>query len=183
MADIINKLKEIEDLFQRVTTQILGINPETNGDRVRISWPSIGAPSWKREEDVVFIGVSSSSGDIIQQTDVSYKAINNYDSKRTSSYTRIISVRWIFYGPNSFDNADKVQDALVGTSYAEEIKKHNLYVILDTVAPVRAPEPFNGQYWDRTDLDVSFNEAITREGITPYIQSVNVIAYNEKGEI
>jgi hypothetical protein len=185
LPDIVLTLKQIEDLFQDITTRALGLNPDLpeNADKVRIAFPSVGAPAWQRETNVVFLKINAESNPIIQQRDVQYNAISVDDANRKASYTRVISVGWTFYGPSSFDNADVVRNALYNTLYVSELKSHGLFLILDVPNPVRMPEPFNGQFWERTDFVASFNESVTRQVVVPYIKTAEVKLYNEKGEI
>ena len=40
--------------------------------------------------------------------------------------------------------------------------------------PTRLPEYYAGQWWERTDITASFNEAVIREKKVPYILSADV---------
>ena len=46
MEDIVLKLREIEDFFQEITCEMLGIDlsKKENQNKVRIAWPTGGAP-------------------------------------------------------------------------------------------------------------------------------------------
>jgi hypothetical protein len=185
LPDIVLTLKQIEDLFQDMTTRMLGFDSEDaeNSDKVRISFQPVGAPAWKRETNVAFIKVNFATDPITQQRDIRYINASVDNASREASYTRVISVQWTFYGPDSFDNADVVRNALYNPLYSGELKNSNLFLILDVPTPVRMPEPFNGQFWERTDLAVNFNESVTRKAVVPYIKSAGVKLYNEKGEV
>jgi len=191
MSDTILKQKDIEDLFQSLTTRMLGLATKDinlkpiNQDRVRVSWPTGGAPAWKITEDIVFLRVNNADAPITRQRETEY-AYNNLDvhnAKRTTSYTRVRTVNFILYGPNSFDNADVIRNGLYLPEYREELAKKNLFMILDVPMPIRFPELFNGQWWERTDFTVSFNELVKRQGTVPWIKSTNIKLYTEKGEV
>jgi hypothetical protein len=47
--------------------------------------------------------------------------------------------------------------------------------VQDVNVPIRSPELFNGQWWERVNLDVLFNESITTNNLVPYIQSASAI--------
>ena len=180
MADIILTLAQIENLFQSVTMQMLGLpttdihgNP-INQDKVRIAWPATGAPAWKITDDIIFIRVTPNNDPIIQQRDIVYTQYDTNNSNRTASYARNHTIQWTCYGPNSFDNADKIRNGIFLITYKEIFDTNNLSLIPIVSAPIRAPELFNGQWWDRSDIQASFNEAVTRTGTVPYIQEVIV---------
>ena len=69
MADIILTLKQVEDFFQRITTQMLGLNPDApqNQDKVRIAWPTDGQPAFKITDDIVFLKINNPDEQITKQ--------------------------------------------------------------------------------------------------------------------
>lgn len=185
MADQILTLKQVEDIFQEITTKMLGYDPTNpaHGNKVRIAYPTFGSPAWKITDDVAFISVNTEMDPITQQRDVQYSEQDIDNANRITKYTRVQTIRWTFYGPNSYDNAEKVRSLLFATNYRELLAASNLYLIMNVTVPVRAPEPFNNQYWERTDFVANFNEAVVLNGTTPYLKSANIRYYIKKGEI
>jgi hypothetical protein len=185
MADTVLTLNQIENLFQRITTIMLGLNPDLPeyADKVRIAWPAVGAPGWKRTEDIAFIKINNAPDPINIQRDVVYSQIDIDNAKRKVTYTRVHNIMWTFYGPNSFDHADLVRSSIFLPQIREEFEKSNLFLVLDVSTPNRAPELFQGQWWERTDLTAYYNEKVVRDGSVPYIKSTNVRTYTPKGEI
>ena len=191
MSDTILKLKDIEDLIQSLTTRMLGLDEDDpkNADKVRISWPTGGAPAWGITDDVVFLRVNNSPNEsITRQRETEYLPTYTEedlddDAKSIVSYTRVHTVQFLFYGPNSFDNADVIKNSLFKPEYKEELTKKNLFLILNVPDPIRFPELFNGQWWERTDFAISFNELVKRQGTVPWIKSTNIKLYTEKGEV
>ena len=177
MADTILTIRQLEDIFQRITTEILGLDPNdtANASKVRIAWPTCGAPAWKITDDVVFIRVNNADDPITRQRDVEYSSIDADTANKKVHYTRVHSIKWILYGPNSFDNAETVRNGLYLPQFKEGLAKNNLYLITDVPAPVRIPELFNGQWWERTDLTAAFNGMVVRITTVPYIKSADVI--------
>ena len=177
MADTILTLKQIEDLFQNITTQMLGLDPELpeNQDIVRISWPTYGAPAWKITQDRVFIRVTYSDGDYNKQRHTVYAPKDADTANQTISYTNIVSVNWVLYGPNGYDNADVIRNLVFSEKYRSILAKNNLYLILNVQSPMRIPELYNGQWWERTDITLLFNELVIRENSVYYIKSAKPI--------
>ena len=168
-------LSEIGVLFQSLTMSILGLDP-TNWNaysaspstwigavpanpyyNVRLAWPTEGAPAWKITEDVVFLQCIEIDDSYNRQRETSFDLSN---SNQATSYTRVIQVSFIIYGPNSFDNARKIKDSIFYQQNHDTLASNNLYMIPDIIAAMRSPELFEGQWWERVTMNMSFNEFI-----------------------
>lgn len=174
-------LTTLEDKFRQATLEVLGLaDDSTTESRVRISWPTSGAPEWLITDNVAFIQVTTADGMYNRQKDVQYQNNNATSLTRKEIYTRIINVTWIMYGPNSFEDIDVLRN---GINKNETLITNNLFVVLDRPAPNRMPELFNGQWWERSDLTLQFYEQITRDYTTPTIASANVEVKTEGGTV
>jgi len=161
MANVILSLKQIEEIFQEITSRITGLESEKN---VRLSWPTYGAPGWKIDEDIVFVKVLTVPDAYSQQReDVYYRdSLELIDSVQIeSSYTRVHLAQWTFYGPNSYDLAEALKSGFYSPEIKEALMAHSLFFILDVQQPVRAPELYNGQWWERVDFEAKFNEHVS----------------------
>lgn len=178
MADQVLKLKEIEDFFLEVTFEMLGIDlsKEENQGKVRSAWHREGAPSWRITEDVVFLRITPQDDKLAREQNIMYTE-NQEDKdymKKQTGYTRVHKVDWMLYGPNSYDNADLIRYLILDYKYMKKFKKKNLGLITEVSMPVRLPEFYNGQWWERTDFSATFNEAVIRESIEPFISSADI---------
>jgi hypothetical protein len=90
-------------------------------------------------------------------------------------YTRVWSIAFAIYGPNSFDHARLIKSALFMDWTHDILAASNLYAVMDISDPRRVPELFSGQWWERVDFSCRFNEGITETTTTPSIASVEVI--------
>jgi hypothetical protein len=175
------ELNNLEDLIRKATLEILGIpDNKANGGRVRIAWGQTGAPAWKIADNIAFIRVYQVDGQYNRLKDVQYQNNNITSLKRTESYTRIIAVDWILYGPSGFDDADIIRN---GLNKNETLTKNNLFLVYDRPAPTRTPELFNGQWWERSNLTAYFYEQISREYTMPIIAGASVTVKTEGGDI
>lgn len=165
-------LSQLEDIFWNFTMKSLGVDTtkKENQKRIRIGYQPEGAPAWKRTENVGFILVTTAGDPITQQTEITYARESNDTARRSANYTRVIQVSWTFYGPSSFDDADKVRgDLFVNPSlYAP------LALVTDVTPPFRLPELFEGQWWERSSFTARFNELVVRTSTVNYIQSAEV---------
>jgi hypothetical protein len=176
MADTILTRQQIEDLFQNLTLQMLGLDPAApaNQNRVRIGWPSKGAPAWKINDDVAFLLINYDDDPITRQVDVTYENADSDNASRVVSYTRVIRVNWISYGPNSFNDMDTIRNGLFVPQFIQQLATNNMSLILDVPVPFRMPELFNGQWWERTSFYARFNEKVNRHSDVPYIKFADV---------
>lgn len=174
-------LRNLEDLIRAATLELLGLpDNKTTASRVRIAWPTNGAPDWKITENVTFIRVYPIDEPYNRLKDIQYQN-NNLDSLlQTESYTRVIGVSWIFYGPSSFDDADILRNNL---SRSERLRNNKLHVVYNLAAPMRLPELYNGRWWERTDFTAYFYEEISRDHIIPALSGAQVIIKTDKGDI
>lgn len=167
----------------------LGYNPSEFDDHdnppefmpVRKSWPTKGAPAWKIDEDVCFFQVTEQDDMINRQRHSLYNPKDNDNVIKTTVQTRVIRVSWIFYGPNSFDNAFILKNALF-EAVKENLNQNELYLIPNITSPRRAPELFSGQWWERVDFEALFNERIKLESNIPYIKSAEFKIIDQRGE-
>ena len=56
------------------------------------------------------------------------------------------------------------------------MKRHHFFVVPPIAAIKRVPELINGQWWNRVDVTVIFNEYVRREEAIKSIESVTVTA-------
>ncbi|MHB9004722.1 MAG: phage neck terminator protein [Coriobacteriia bacterium] len=178
MPNIILTQKQIENYFQALTCRLLGIDTIDSGgkpinqNKVRISWPTEGSPAWKVNDDVVFIQVNTSSDSYANQREVNYVAKSNGILEAVASYTRVHLIQWILYGPNSYDNADKIRNGLFDAT--EDLRGQHLSLVLDVPQPVRFPEPYNGQWWERCNFEANFNELVVLRSDVPEVSGVDI---------
>lgn len=171
MADTILTITQIEDLFQSVTSQILGT---TDPSAVRIGWPTDGAPGWEINQDVCFILVNFNDDPTNQQIETSYQTLDSNDATVNTTYTQGVRVSWTIYGPNSFNNAGLIRSSLVQENYRNILAASNVALVTAIPMPTRVPELFNSQWWERSSFYANFNELVNRQSSVPYLQGSNV---------
>jgi hypothetical protein len=156
----------------------------TNDDyyHVRVDWPTGGAPSWKVTEDIAFIQVAEDDDPVNRQREVeNTDTVDDLVLNEKTTYTRVVSLNLIFYGPNSFENAQTVRDGVFRDTYRFLLTQEKIYLIPDIVSPRRAPEQFASQWWERVDLELRFNEGIEKNLGISTIESAEILIYNEEG--
>lgn len=162
MVDVIKTQKHLDDFFQSTITQILGYNPQETQDRVRISWPTKGSPAWRIDENVAFIQVTPTPNPTIQQQDTNLVVVDSQSLTSQKTYLREISVDIVCYGSGAWNDAETIWNGFLSETILQTLEKNYLGFI-DREGPVRVPELFNGQWWDRADLTLRFYEGVKKE--------------------
>lgn len=171
MADTFLTQEQLENIFQSLTSQFLGI---TDPSAVRISWPTDGAPSWSITDDVCFVAVTPSDNSYTRQLQTDYTELDANNANANLTYTAGVRVGWTLYGPSASDRADLIRASLFFASTTSALISNNLALITDVPMPIRQPELFNGEWWNRATLYANFNELVIRQSTVPYIQTANV---------
>jgi hypothetical protein len=184
MADIINELSELNILFQALLLDMLGWQKEGSPEKytkqafaaVRVSWPTEGAPAWDVTEDVLFIQVLEDDDPINRQRNTEFTDVGSpVELNQETTYTRVIKLGMIAYGPNSWKNIQTIRDKMFSQSGRETLALKQLCLIPDVTAPVRFPEQFQARWYERIDFELRFNEQVTRNVTIPYVENVEVI--------
>ena len=176
MGDTVLTLHQIEDIFFNETCKMLNLDPTLpeNQGKVRLVWNSDGQPGWSVDEDIVFLRITPQDDKIARPQDILYNTNASDYALKEVGYTRVHKVDWTLYGPNSYDNADLIRYKVLSKDYLEDFRKSNLFLITDVTMPVRLPELFNGQWWERTDFSASYNELVVRRSQLPYILGTDI---------
>lgn len=151
--------------------------------QVRVGWQQEGQPGWFINQTYTILRCSTSDSEYSRMRDVTGAASGDTITQ-TDVYTRQWKTYWTFLGPNALDNARAVRSALITIQFvADYLAQSNLYVDPSIDEPMRSPEEFQGQWWERTDLVARFNEQITETFTVGLVQSVDVSIYDKDGLI
>jgi hypothetical protein len=174
----------IEQIFATLTCGMLGIIPP-DYSLVRVGWQTLGQPFQTVNNDICYLSaveVDDNYNRIRDQKDVP----NNIQSVTTIiTYTRVWEINWCLYGPNSFDRARQIRDSLFLDWTHDALVPSDLYLVSSVERPLRAPEYFQAQWWERVDLKARFNEGVTDTITYQTVISAEVIGFDNEtvGEI
>lgn len=184
---MITTLDELEDILWEELMSILGYeidNPAWSiNPPVRRSWQQQGQPGWSINDDILFFKIFDESGqDITIPVDT---IINNdlaEDIQISKGQTRVLRVNLIAYGPNSYDNLINIRNYF-HANRSEILKENKIYLIPSSDVPLRMPELFLQQWWERADLNLRFNCLMTYTAQINEIKTVPLNVYgNASGE-
>lgn len=186
MPDTYLTIDALNRLMQSLTIQALGIqfadsNDKTPYEKVRVAWPIEGMPAFAIDEDVSILRCVEVDNSYNRKRFVVDTNFDNTNLTQTTYYTRVMEIFWIFYGPNSFDHAQSLRDALFYQQYHDFLAASQVYLMPDVSAPRRLPELFQGRWWERVDFNAHFYELISRDIKVPWIAEVPITVKEENG--
>lgn len=185
-SQALNKV-EMEGIFQDTLAQSIGLDPTTVDvySIVRAGWQTMGQPAIRVDDDVLFVRC--------EPLDTNYSRLRNsvptgQNPDLTLTYTDVHTRAWhviiTIYGPNSLDNARAVVTSMLDVPAIDTfLAGYNLYVNPDIDQPKRVPETFQGEWWERMDLVLEFNEQVTETFTVGTVGTVVVTTYDKDGQL
>lgn len=169
----------VETLLQTFVLGALGIVPANDPQayyKVRVGWIQEGQPGFKQGEDVCTITAEMEEGGWQTQARDSSQAENPGDPSLTTTltYTRCWRIRFSLYGPNGTDHARQIKTSLLLSWGHDQLAVSNLYLGGSIPDARRAPEYFQGAWWERADFAIRLNEYVTDTTTTNYVTSAAV---------
>lgn len=145
----------LEDLFWEMTTLILGegFPPE----KIRLTYPKDGQPGWTVNEDIVFIRFLEQEDEYARQLDSVFEAERGTVIKKTAR-TRVWEMQLNAYGPRACETVNRIKDGVFRQDIKRLLARSGVFLIPDLPVCRRAPELFAGQWWNRWDISLHFNE-------------------------
>lgn len=144
----------LENLFRDMIVAIMGKN--FNADNIRFSYQQDGQPGFKIDQDVIFIRLFESDDDYAKQLNNIYEG--NTTVIKKSARTRVWETQIIAYGPHASQNINKIRDAVFRQDIKRILSVNSVFLIPDMPIAKRIPEYFAGQWWNRWDQYLKWNE-------------------------
>ena len=157
-------LTQWENLIRTIVIDTLNVPAARRNDFVRFTWPRTQQPGWPHNLDVCFIMITPEVSEIERWRDQEY---NNPSD--VLKYTRVISVSFIFYGPNAWENCCEIKDALNYYETTAMLRSNNIALITDSTSPTRVPELFNTNWYNKCTYTANFNELVIKTYTETYI--------------
>jgi hypothetical protein len=151
--------------------------------KVRQVWQTQGAPAFTITDDVVFVRCTETETDYNTIRDEQTSGNTDGTGTRTRTYSRMWNIFFRARGPNSFDQIRLIKSMLLEDFPHDTLASINLYLVLVSSTPVRAPVLFEGQWWEQVDYNADFLEEVTETFTISTISSVQVIGFDEDGQI
>lgn len=181
MAENVRTREQLEDVFREAACLILGI-PEDDNKKIRFGWgssPNTGsAPSFARNSDTVVIYFLTTDSPNNQTKDLSYIDEGNEKLTYVDEHTDVHQVQYVCYGPSAFEQARAIRDGMSQEDVRSLFRRNSLFFVTPVPAPVPVPDVFEGEWWNRYDVRVNFNEGvrIEKKNAVGYVEQVPLTA-------
>lgn len=187
-TDIDFTLNELEIIFQRLIIDMLGLTGSpadyTAASKwVRCAWPISGAPAWKITDNVVFVRLTEADDNYNRERNMFIESDTDITINEKATYTRVLSLALVIYGPDSFAYAQAIRDGMFNETYRRTLQSSYIYFIPNMEAPSRTAESFQGQWWPRVDMEMRFNQYVAKNRSVSIIESAKIAVYDEGGKI
>ena len=169
----------LENAFITAVAKITSLDP--NKGQIRVAYAEEPAPSWKHTDDVVAFYIEPLAEEYAEDY---YETSVEKDDKltRTTTFTDVVKVNISCYGPNSRLYAKKIQVYIQKNDYRRALAQIGAYPVLKSPSPRYVPYEYNKQWWQRTDLELTFNVKTNFTDTTNFIKSVNISVITDKGD-
>lgn len=188
--------QEFATVFQTLTARILGYNipstdPQVNKNAyfaVRVGWQQTGQPAWKITEDVCVLTAYPLNDEYGRVRDQVYTYLDSVNLELDMSYTQVWTMHWSFYGPNAFDHARLIVSSM-SLDWVHDYLQNppppvntQIYAVAEWTRPKYSPELFQGQWWQRADVDLKFNELVKEVTTVNSALSASVTIITDSGQ-
>jgi hypothetical protein len=186
-----NSPESIASIFQKVVAQVFGFdltapiataNDSTNpGWKVRVGWQQQGQPAYTITDDVCIITAYTDDDPFGRVTDTLLSANDSASLTQETSYTQVWKIHFVCYGPNAFTNAVLIVAAMGLDWVHDALAVSNIYAVTDWKRPEVLYENEDGQWWQRADVKLRFNELVQMNLIVPAAAGIGVTLVKENG--
>lgn len=158
------------------------LNDKTNPFwTVRVGWQQQGQPAWTINDDVCIITAYTDDDPYSRVSDEVYVANDNSTISHKMAYTQVWKMHFVNYGPNAFTNGGLIVAAMSLGWVHNFMAAENIYSVTNWKRPVYVPELKDGQWWDRADVELRFNEGVNLSIVEPSASSVGITLVKENG--
>lgn len=152
------KYSELMNQFWDAIDAIAGSDVKKPSDRfIRWKYPSKGGPDWEMDDNIIFLNLSEMDDEWGKQNDSIY-VTENETVIRKRARTRVWELLCTVYGPNACDIANEIKDGVFTDSIRRMLSKNEVFLIPDMPVCRYVPEVYDGQWWNRYDVALHFNE-------------------------
>ena len=152
------KYSELTNLFWDAINTMVGNEVPDPADRyIRWKYPTKGGPDWEIDDTIVFLNLSEMDDDYSKQNDSIY-VTENETVIRKRGRTRVWELLCTIYGPDACDIANQIKDDVFTDSIHRMLSQSGVFLIPDMPVCRYVPELYDGQWWNRYDVTLHFNE-------------------------
>lgn len=172
---------ELENALVEVIANITGLNP--NNGEIRVAYADNPGPSWKHTDNVVTLYLTPVSASPDQDFSEELKLTPGSTTfNRKTFQTQVIDVNLSIYGPSCRELANRLRVLVQKEDLRRPLTSIKAFPVLKTPPATYVPYEHNKQWWQRTDMTLTFNWQTELVESVNQILSASVRIFTEKGE-
>lgn len=156
-------LKELQRLIRRSYCAILKVDEQST--MIRTTYNTDGQLAFDIHDDVVIMSIEESDDSYGKYRQYIQRAEGNLNY-RDHAGTRAWDIRLTAYGPNSHTNLDMIRSGVLTYTSMNILSPQNVFIVPTVPRIQRSPEQFNGQWYERSDMILKYNELYVYEEFT-----------------
>jgi len=180
----------MNQFMQALTCGLLGLNPP-DLSQVLVDWQTQGQPFAQTPlTNRCYLACVVTDEPYHRVRDRQYGQVGN-QVQEIWTYTRPWKISWVFYGDNakvpslvgssSLDRATTLWTGTFMDYFSDQLELEGLAAVNEPATPIRIPEQFNAQWWDRSDFSIELYELVTDTILDGAATSVEVKLYQGTG--
>lgn len=169
MEFVVKSLREIELLFADIVCDYTNIEQ----DKSLLQNVEEGQYSFSEKDNVSFVRAEVDADDRGQYKNRQMKFEQTKDKFIFSQYSsRTMEVNFIFYGPDSYENASSLLEASFFQSFQDKLKANNMSLVSESSSgPIRVNENRNGKWFIRNDVKLClYDLVLSKEEVNKFNQ-------------
>lgn len=150
---------------------ILRLNDEDAEFRIRYSYPvASGGQSFDitPEDDVVFIRLMGAGLGNSGVTEAYHEGTGEDLDRTVMAYTSF-AAQFVCYGPRAEETAHMIKVGMFEPEVMELLRPADIRPVEDEAMPVAMSEPYNGVWYERRDISISYYQTREYVGVVPAI--------------
>lgn len=152
-----NSYTDLYNLLWDATAEIVSDIIEEPERFIRNTMQTGGSPDWKITDNIIFLNLGEIDDEYARQRD-SVFTTSGGSVRRKTVRTRVWRLSVSVYGPIAYEIANRLRDGFFYASIQRLLEKNDVAIIPELAAPVMATELYNGDWWERWNIDFKFNE-------------------------
>lgn len=170
---------QFENALISTLAKITELDPDQG--QIRVAYTDEPGPSWKHTEDVICFYLEAVSSPYDQDCfETMTPAIPNYIRKTDT--TQVINANLSLYGPHCRELANRIRVLIQKNDYREALTNIEAFPVLKTPPAQYIPYEYNKQWWQRTDMTLTFNWLTHIVEQINTFESAEIGIYKDKGD-
>lgn len=178
--------KALEDLLWNACRLIMGpwesvgkpaLITDT-GKWIRWKHPTEGMPDWTVTDNVLFLNLNERDEEYGRQRN-SIEKTENGTVIRYAMRTRVWDLACTAYGPLAYDMIDRLKDGFFFPEVQRLMSPENVFLVPYLPRCQQVNEIFAGQWWERWDITLTFNERYISKTDIGHIDEVTLVHNTE----